>query len=394
MIGENNQIKINSWLLPFSWVFGLVVKLRNHLFDTGVLKQHSFTIPIISVGNVTVGGTGKTPHVEYLIRLLENKVKVAVLSRGYKRKSEGYVLADKDTTMAEIGDEPFQMKQKFPGIYVAVDAKRVEGINRLTSDKGTKDVDVILLDDAYQHRYVKPGINILLIDYHRLLTNDALLPAGRLREPKSATRRADMVIVTKCPNNLKPVDFRVLTKSLSLLAYQELYFTTLEYGDLMPLFRPQEEQRTLRSIHKNEHILLLTGIASPKLIHQEVKKHSHNIEQLTFADHHSFTDKDVENINLTFEQMAAPKIIITTEKDAARLLNLNGLSPEVKESLYSLPITVKFMLEQEKHFNSKILSYVEKNSKNSILAKGKDDHKPKGNQQSDSGIRTISFKSN
>ena len=165
---EGDLIKINDWLLPLSWIYGSIVRFRNWLFDIGLKKSQSFSIPIISVGNITVGGSGKTPHVEYLIRLLHDKVKIAVLSRGYKRKTSGYVLADKNTTMSEIGDEPFQMHSKFDDIYVAVDAKRVRGIEKLQNEEPTKDVDVVLLDDAFQHRYVKPGINILLVDYHQI----------------------------------------------------------------------------------------------------------------------------------------------------------------------------------------------------------------------------------
>ena len=165
---EGDLIKINEWLLPLSWLYGIGVRFRNWLFDVGIKKSKAFSIPVISVGNITVGGSGKTPHVEYLIRLLQDKMQIAVLSRGYKRKSKGYVLADKDTTMHEIGDEPFQMHMKFPNIHVAVDAKRVRGIENLQSEEASKDTDVILLDDAFQHRYVKPGINILLVDYHRL----------------------------------------------------------------------------------------------------------------------------------------------------------------------------------------------------------------------------------
>ena len=182
---EGDFIKIYKWLMPLSWLYGLVVRLRNQLFEFGILKSRNFDTPIISVGNITVGGSGKTPHVEYLINLLKDNMKVAVLSRGYKRKSSGYVLADKESTMRDIGDEPYQMKTKFKNIYVAVDKNRCNGIDHILKDKETKDTDVILLDDAYQHRYVKPGINILLTDYHRLIIHDKLLPAGRLREPQS-----------------------------------------------------------------------------------------------------------------------------------------------------------------------------------------------------------------
>ena len=196
---EGNLIKINEWLLPLSWLYGVGSDFRNMLFNTGILSSKTYDIPVISVGNITAGGTGKTPHIEYLIRLLSKDHKVAVLSRGYKRRSSGYVLAQPDTPMEKIGDEPWQIKEKFPEVYVAVDANRRHGIERLMSDERTRDVQVILLDDAYQHRYVTPGINILLIDYHRMITEDQLLPAGRLRERVSNKIRANMVIVTKCP---------------------------------------------------------------------------------------------------------------------------------------------------------------------------------------------------
>ena len=192
---EGDFIKINEWLLPLSWLYGLAVKTRNQLFELGILKSRSFKTPVISVGNITVGGAGKTPHVEYLIRLLKDQHQVAVLSRGYKRKSKGFVRADADTTMREIGDEPFQMKQKFPDITIAVDRNRCHGIDLLTSGDEKETADVILLDDAFQHRYVKPGVNILLVDYHRLIIYDKLLPAGRLREPKDGKSRADIVII-------------------------------------------------------------------------------------------------------------------------------------------------------------------------------------------------------
>lgn len=220
---EGDFIKIHRALLPLSWLYGLGVMIRNELFELGVLKSRSFDVPVISVGNITVGGAGKTPHVEYLVRLLKDVAQVAVLSRGYKRKSKGYVLAENDTPVEMIGDEPFQMKQKFPDIYIAVDKNRCEGIDRLVQDKQTENTDVVLLDDAFQHRYVKPGINILLIDYHRLIIYDKLLPAGRLREPLSGKIRADIVIVTKCPKELNPIDYRVLSKTMNLYPFQELF---------------------------------------------------------------------------------------------------------------------------------------------------------------------------
>jgi tetraacyldisaccharide 4'-kinase len=370
---EGDFIKINEWLLPLSWLYGLGVRLRNWMFNIGLKKSRSFDIPVISVGNITVGGSGKTPHVEYLINLLHEKFRVAVLSRGYKRKSHGYLLAGKDTTMPEIGDEPFQMKSKYSDIYVAVDKDRCHGIDRLTTDDATKDVDAILLDDAYQHRYVKPGINILLIDYHRLIIYDKLLPAGRMREPKEGTSRADIVIITKCPKDLKPMEFRVLKRALNLYPYQDLYFTTLRYNALKALF--SDERLSLNALPKNVNIMLLTGIASPEQMMVDLQTVSKRITPLTFGDHHLFTAEDVEQINSTFAAMHKPKVIITTEKDATRLENLDGLSEETKSNIYALPIRIQFMLGGEEEFNNKIISYVRKNSRNSILVKRKNGHK-------------------
>lgn len=370
---EGDFIKINEWLKPLSWLYGLGVRFRNTLFEIGVLKSKAFAVPIISVGNITVGGSGKTPHVEYLVNLLHNKMQVAVLSRGYKRKSRGYVLAHEDTPMHMVGDEPYQMKSKFKDLYVAVDKNRCNGITRLTNDEETKDTDVILLDDAFQHRYVKPGINILLVDYHRLIIYDELLPAGHLREPKEGKRRADMVIITKCPKDLKPMEYRVLTRAMELYPYQDLFFTTLVYKDLQAVFG--DKKLKLTQLEKKTNILLLTGIASPRQMVLDLQPYGAHIVPLTFADHHNFKKCDIESINEVFDAMPSPKIIITTEKDKARLTDVEGLNEEVRNALYALPIEVQFMLNGKETFNKKILSYVRKNSRNSILAKSKDDNK-------------------
>ena len=388
---EGDLIKINEWLLPLSWIYGSIVRFRNWLFDIGVKKSKSFALPVISVGNITVGGSGKTPHVEYLVRLLQDKVKIAVLSRGYKRKSRGYVLAEEDTEMKEIGDEPFQMHQKFPGIYVAVDAKRVRGIQHLQDDEETKDVEVILLDDAFQHRYVKPGINILLVDYHRLIIYDKILPAGRLREPLSGKNRADIVIVTKCPKDLKPMEFRVLTKAMNLYPFQKLYFTCINYDKPIGIFN--EQQLDLESL-KDKNVMLLTGIASPKQMEHDLTPMVKTLTSVSFGDHHHFKSKDIDRINEIFESMPEPRLIITTEKDAVRLRDSEGLYEIVKDNLYALPIKVSFMQDQEENFNEKIISYVRKNSRNSILAKRKDDNKSKDGYHSGNRSRTISFRNN
>lgn len=388
---EGDFIKINEWLLPLSWLYGLGVKFRNMLFEIGILHSESFDVPVISVGNITVGGTGKTPHVEYLIELLKDKAKVAVLSRGYKRRTRGFVIADDNATAKTIGDEPLQMKRKYgDDITVAVDRKRCHGIRQLTSDEDG--IDVILLDDAFQHRYVKPGVNILLVDYHRLIIYDKLLPAGRLREPLSGKNRADIVIVTKCPHDLKPMEFRVITKAMNLYPFQRLFFTCLEYRNITPVFGSGE--LSLDSIGKDCHILLLTGIASPQQMIEDLSPRCPHITPLTFGDHHTFTSSDVARINNEFAALPHPKMIITTEKDATRLIAVEGLSEEVRGAMFALPVKIRFMLGQEESFNEKIIGYVRKNSRNSILAKAKDDNKSRNGNNLRDRSRTISFRNN
>ena len=393
---EGDFIRIDKRLLPLSWIYGCVVGFRNMLFEMNILKSRSYSVPVISVGNITVGGTGKTPHVEYLVRLLKDKINVAVLSRGYKRRTSGFLLAKKDTPLQDIGDEPYQMKQKYPEIEVAVDAKRIRGIDRLTQGREAgKDIDVVLLDDAFQHRYVKPGVNILLVDYHRLIIHDELLPAGRLREPVKGKDRADIVIVTKCPKDLTPMEFRVLIKQMNLYPYQQLFFTTLDYEPLIPVFPKSggQKQMDLDTL-KGKHVLLLTGIASPLQMQTDLSAFTSDIEPLTYGDHHSFRKKDVRQINEAFEKMASPKLIVTTEKDAVRLRDAEGLSEEVRKNIYALPIKISFMQNGEESFNEKIIGYVHKNSRNSILAKGKDDLKSKNGDHPGDRPRTIVFRNN
>ena len=394
---EGDLISINKKLLPLSWLYGLGVGFRNLLFEMGILKSRPYSTPVISVGNITVGGTGKTPHVEYLIRLLKDRAKVAVLSRGYKRKTSGFVLAGDDATVRTIGDEPYQMKTKFPDITVAVDKKRTRGIEKLTSGDYVKDIDVILLDDAFQHRYVKPGINILLVDYHRLIIYDKLLPAGRLREPVVSKNRADIVIVTKCPKDLRPMEFRVITKAMSLYPYQQLFFSTHEFETLRPVFptAPNAEiTQTLSESLADKNVLLLTGIASPEQMLIDLKNYAKEVTPLAFSDHHDFKKKDVDRINEAFNALPSPKLIVTTEKDETRLKQVEGLSDEVKSLLYVLPIKIEILLDQENTFNQSIINYVRKNSRNSILAQKPDDHKPKDSNSSGDRPRTISFRNN
>ena len=350
--------------MPLSWLYGVGVGVRNAMFDNGLLKSREFDIPVISVGNITVGGSGKTPHSEYLVDLLRKEFKVAVLSRGYKRKTRGYRVAGAETTMPQIGDEPYQMHRKFPDAYVAVDANRCHGIERLMNDEATKDVQVIVLDDAFQHRYVKPGLNILLVDYHRLIIYDKLLPAGRLREPLKGKDRADIVIVTKCPKETTPMGYRVLQRAMNLYPYQQLYFTTMKQLPLVPMF---PECKTLEHDGLLPNVLLISGIASPEQIMEDMKDKCASITPMHFRDHHQFTKSDAEAINTQFRMMPKPAVIITTEKDATRLELLTNLSDEVRQSIYVQPIRVSFIQGDEEVFNEKIISYVRKNQRNGAV---------------------------
>lgn len=370
---EGDFIKLNKWLAPLSWIYGAVVGIRNALFDNGVLKSRSFDIPVISVGNITVGGAGKTPHAEYLVELLQDTYKVAVLSRGYKRKTRGYRLANADTKMTQIGDEPYQMHKKFPNAHVVVDANRCHGIDRIITDEATKDTQVVVLDDAFQHRYVKPGLNILLVDYHRLIIYDELLPVGRLREPKKGKDRADIVIVTKCPKETTPMGFRVLQRALNLYPYQELYFTTMTQLPLKPLFA---EGKPLEKSGLLPNVLLLSGIASPEQIVEDMRNKCTSITPMHFPDHHQYTKSDAEAINTQYKMMSKPAIIITTEKDATRLENLPNLSAEVRAAMYVQPIRVTFMQDEEEKFNERIKSYVRKNQRDSRMAEETDNAEP------------------
>ncbi len=353
---------IHGILLPFSLLYGMGVRLRNKLFDWGILSSKSFDLPVICIGNLAVGGTGKTPHTEYLIRLLQKEgLHVATLSRGYKRKTKGFLLANHQNTAQELGDEPYQMKQKFPNTRVAVDENRCHGIEQLKMIENPK-VDVVLLDDAYQHRYVKPGFTLLLTDYHRLFCHDSLLPAGRLREPTSGKQRANAIIVSKCPHNITEAECTKISDQLRLSAEQKLYFSTFQYGELQNLFGRNEENITLN----NRHVLLLTGIASPAPLVEEVKSKAEKVELLAFADHHDFTPQEMLSILQRFETMDKEKrMVVTTEKDAARLMNNPSLPKGLKPNIYVLPIEVKILQGEQDMFNQYIIEYVRTHSRNS-----------------------------
>lgn len=374
---EESLIKIHKWLYPVSFLYGTGVALRNKLFDWGYLRSKSFNVPVICIGNIAVGGTGKTPHTEYLIKLLHHQYRVAVLSRGYRRRSKGYLLSTPESDARSIGDEPFQIKSKFPEIRMAVDEDRCHGIEQLCKLQDPP-VEVILLDDAFQHRYVKAGLNILLTDYHRLFCDDALLPAGLLREPERGKNRAQIVIVTKCPPDIKPIDFNIIAKRLNLFPYQLLFFSSFRYGNLQPVFPDVagKAERKLSSLHAHGRVLLVTGIASPATIVQELEKQTSHIDLLAFDDHHNFSQRDVQLIRERFGKLTGEqRLIVTTEKDATRLVHHPAMDEELKKHLYVLPIEVEILQNQQDIFNQQIIGYVRENTRNSSFSEREDAHK-------------------
>lgn len=330
-------------LFPFAVLYGFITSIRNFLFDKGILKSTSFDIPVIAVGNLSVGGTGKTPQIEYLIRLLSDRYKVATLSRGYKRKSEGFVLASSSSNAEILGDEPFQFYQKFPNIQVAVDADRTNGILQLLSQN--EKPQVILLDDAYQHRKVKAGFYILLSSYDDLYADDFMLPTGNLRESRSGANRANIVIVTKCPKDLSDETQAQIRLKLKLTCSQQIYFTFIDYDD----FIYGENKKVAVNEIKEESKLLLAGIAKPTPFFDYLKNEKD--ECLTFPDHHNFSDTDLELI----QSKAQNKKIITTEKDYVRLKD-----SKLASQLYYLPIKSTF-INNEQNFDATILEYVKIN---------------------------------
>lgn len=368
---DYNSSEIRRAMLPLAWLYGVGVNFRNKLFDKKILKQHVFDIPIICVGNLTVGGTGKTPHIEYLIRLLSPMHKVAVLSRGYKRKSRGFRIVDTDSSPRNVGDEPLQIKQKFPETLVVVDENRVSGIKKILSIEKAERPDVILLDDGFQHRHVFPSLSILLVDSNRPVFKDKLLPAGTLREPLKGKDRASIIIVTKCDPDMQPIDFRIYTNGLNLYPFQQLYFTGFDYGMVFPLFPElQEEPLELHALRK-KHVFLVAGIAYPKPLVDKLEQVTYNLYTKFFTDHHFFTEKDIDSVRKLIDTVEDNnKIILTTEKDAIRLKDLPYLDEEMKKRLYYIPVSISFSNEKEQEqFNHNILNHVRNYQTNSRLSK-------------------------
>nr|QJR98313.1 tetraacyldisaccharide 4'-kinase [uncultured Muribaculaceae bacterium] len=331
-------------LTPLSWIYGAITGVRNWLFDSKILKEEEYDIPIIGVGNITVGGTGKTPHVEYIASNLSADYKVAVLSRGYKRRTKGFVLANANSTPDILGDEPYQIYRKFGmRLNVAVCENRRKGISELL--RLFPDLQVIVLDDSFQHRWVKPKVSVLLTDYSRPFYKEKLLPLGRLRESPVQVNRADMVVVTKCPENLMPINFRIASKDLDLMKYQKLFFSRYEYGTLQPVF-PEDSpyHASLGQLSSSDGVLLLTGIAHPRYFVRYFRNYPFKVKVDHYPDHHDFTRKDIDTICDKFKAMPCNrKIIITTEKDAVRLMYNPYFPKELKPFTFYLPVTVRMI---------------------------------------------------
>lgn len=341
---DTKEVLRKAILLPLSKLYGFGTSFRNKLFDWGIKKQTEFKIPIICVGNLSVGGTGKTPHVEQIVRLLQHNYRIGVLSRGYKRETKGFVQATPHSTPRDIGDEAYQVYHKFNRkIMVAVCEKRVTGIQKMMEIN--PELNLIILDDAFQHRYVKPKVSILLTEYNRPYYEDEILPYGRLRESKKNAVRADIVIVTKCPETLTPLDYRIKKKGLDLMPSQDLLFSRLRYEPPRPVF--PSTIKTNRNIDLDsltaDHVLLaVCGIGNPRPFIKYIKSFNAKVKVNVFPDHHDFTRKDMDLLVSRFDSMPVGKrFILTTEKDAVRLINNPYFPHKLKPYIYFIPIRVK-----------------------------------------------------
>jgi len=339
-------------LLPLVWFYQLILMLRHALYDWGVFRVAKFDLPIICVGNLALGGTGKTPHVEYLIRLFSQSYKVAVISRGYGRKTKGFKLAAGQMTYREIGDEPLQFYKKFKNIILAVDEKRKRGINKIL--KLDSPPQLILLDDAFQHRSVKAGLNILLTDFHNLYPKDFLFPIGKLRDINAAAKRADIIVVTKTPNVFSPFTRRRLTEIIQPKTHQKLYFSYLSYGRMIPV--GETKIAIPRSVST---IVMFCGIANPYPLQEFLQKKCTELITIDFPDHHSFTEKDMHRVVNEYENVLGKnKIIVTTEKDAMRLIDSPYFSLFKNIPLFYVPVEVKFHESEQQSFDQQLNEYV------------------------------------
>ena len=341
-------------LLPISLVYHIVLYIRHKLYDWHIMKATRFEKPVICVGNLNLGGTGKTPHTEYLIQLLKDSYQLATLSRGYGRKTKGFLLADHQSTFETVGDEPMQYFKKFPDIQVAVDEDRVEGVDKLF--KGNNSPKVILLDDAFQHRRIQARLNILLTEYQHLYCDDFLFPAGNLRDIKSAAKRANIIVVSKSPKELNEEEKQQIISKLKPVEKQKVFFSSLEYAPLKPLNKAAEQG----SSENANSVLAFCGIANPKPFVEELKSHYKTVDFIPFGDHHAYSENDIKTVLRRFESLdGANKIIVTTEKDTTRLTNSPYLCQFECAPLYELPVSVRF--HDEEKFNVEILTYVRQN---------------------------------
>lgn len=346
-----NLVKI--LLAPFSLLYGLVISLRNLFYRNGILKSVEFNVPTISVGNLSVGGAGKTPHVEYLIRLLKDYINVATLSRGYKRKTKGFMLVHPKNSAEGVGDEPLQFKRKFPDVLVAVGESRTMAIPEIMSK--APNTQLIVLDDAFQHIAIKPSLNILLTEYDHPFSEDYLLPSGRLREWRSAYRRADTIIVTKCPFELSVEAKDSMLQKLQALPSQKVFFSYYQYGNPYYIFNPKYVGRLVKDID----VLLICAIARKEYLLDYLYDRVNSVVLMAFEDHHFFTKQDIGSLRATYERMKSDrKVIITTEKDAMRLDLHKQFLTEHQLPIFALPVQVKFHFEEGEQFDEAIRNHL------------------------------------
>lgn len=351
-------------LYPFALIYGSVIRIRNLLYNRKILKTASFKSPVILVGNLSTGGTGKTPCVEYLIRMLNPLYKVAVLSRGYKRKTNGFIIGNHKTSSSrEIGDEPLQMLSKFPQVIVAVDKKRKRGIQNLFNLDSPP--DCVILDDGYQHRRVKPGLQILLTEYNNIFSNDHLLPVGNLREHSANSSRANIIVITKSPHVHSPISEKILISQLKPSKNQLVFFSYINFGEFLPV---NHNLPKISKCKKPNTILLFTGIANPSSLEQYLQDQCSNLITISFPDHHVFSGKDIAKIIKRYNDLFTKnKIIVTTEKDFYRLKHEKPFNALNELPVYYIPICMEFHPHPKSFdFDQAILNYVRKNTKNSV----------------------------
>lgn len=343
---------------PFAVIYGIITSFRNLLYDWKFLKSKSFDVHTICVGNLAVGGTGKTPHVEYLINLLQNDFKIAILSRGYKRKTSGFIHADETSTAFDIGDEPLQYKTKNPQLDVCVDANRVNGVKKIL--EFPEPPKIIILDDAFQHRALNCELKIVISEYTNLYINDCMMPSGYLRESKKGINRADIIIISKTPDKTTAIEIRTLIRDLKPLAHQQLFFTWLKYGELRGFQNPKDTIDSLNDLFRYR-IVLFTGIGNPTPMVTYLKEYSSDVKHIQYPDHHSFTIQDIADIRAELDAIeGGNKIVITTEKDAMRLMGNDLQDIANTLPLYILPIEVDFK-DKTQEFNETIINYVRTN---------------------------------